>query len=203
MVMSSPAPLKCNSGLRFVAQSVVPNKQHNKTLHPTAYSSVRSSLRFQRRVSLAFGGCARRFAGDGILFHVFGGAIVNITFHSTEDFEKDLQSFDVATRQKIARHINQVAQEFVEDKKAFARHARKPCSVKLNNGYDSSLYSVKAEPNVRILLTVDDDPIFEQVIITLMRAVKRSQSREAFGSVLETLNQHLNGRKAEEGVLVG
>jgi hypothetical protein len=25
--------------------------QHNKSLHPTAYSSVRSSLRFQQRVS--------------------------------------------------------------------------------------------------------------------------------------------------------
>ena len=50
--MSPPATLKCNSGLRFVAQPVVPNKQHNKALHPTAYSFVRSSLRFRRRVSL-------------------------------------------------------------------------------------------------------------------------------------------------------
>ncbi len=28
------------------------NKQHNKALHPTAYSFARSSLRFRRRVSL-------------------------------------------------------------------------------------------------------------------------------------------------------
>ena len=128
---------------------------------------------------------------------------MNITFHSTEDFEKDLHGFDAVTRQKITRHVNQVAQEFVKDKKAFARHARKPCRVKLSNGYDSSLYSVKVEANVRVLLTVDDDPIFEQVIVTLMRAVKRSQSKEAFGTVLGILNQHLDSRKAGEGVLVG
>ncbi len=128
---------------------------------------------------------------------------MNMVFHSTEDFEKDLQTFDAATRQRIAQHVNRVAQEFAEDKKAFARHARKPCSVKLGNGYDSSLYSVKVEPNVRVLLTVDDDPIFGQVIVTLMRAVIKSQSKEAFGAVLESLNQHLNGRTAGEGVLVG
>jgi len=34
----------------LVAKSTV--HQHNKALHPTAYSFVRSSLRFRRRVSL-------------------------------------------------------------------------------------------------------------------------------------------------------
>ena len=35
--------------------------QHNKALHPTAYSSARSSLRFRRRVSWALACCARRY----------------------------------------------------------------------------------------------------------------------------------------------
>jgi hypothetical protein len=128
---------------------------------------------------------------------------MNLVFHTTAEFEQDLQSFDAATRQAITRRVNQVAREFLEDKKAFARHARKPCRVKLNHDYDSSLYSVKAEPDVRVLLVFDDDPIFEQVIVTLMRAVKRSQVRQAFNGALQTLEQHLNGAPREEGVYVG
>ena len=34
-------------------QPELTNKQHNKALHPTAYSSIRSSLRFRRWVSLS------------------------------------------------------------------------------------------------------------------------------------------------------
>ena len=37
----------------------VTNKQYNKALHPTAYSSVRSSLRLRRRVSLVVSPLAR------------------------------------------------------------------------------------------------------------------------------------------------
>jgi len=50
--------------LRFVAQPVVPNKQHNKALHPTAYSFARSSLRFRRRVSLVVVLLARSVSVD-------------------------------------------------------------------------------------------------------------------------------------------
>jgi hypothetical protein len=41
----SPLAARQSAGKTF-------QQQHNKALHPTAYSSVRSSLRFRRRVSL-------------------------------------------------------------------------------------------------------------------------------------------------------
>ncbi len=44
---SKPASARINGRIREPD-----NKQHNKALHPTAYSSVRSSLRFRRRVRL-------------------------------------------------------------------------------------------------------------------------------------------------------
>lgn len=128
---------------------------------------------------------------------------MNLIFNSTEGFESDLREFDEVTRCKVTERVNQVAQEFIQDKRAFARHARKPCTIQLGNGYESSLYSVKVEPSVRVLLTVDDDPIFERVIVTLMRVVKRAQSRKAYDSIVEALYKHLNGCKVGEGVPIG
>ena len=64
---------------------------------------------------------------------------MNLIFHSTEDFEQDLQAFDESMRREITERINQVAQAFVHDKKAFARQAQQPYRIELDGGYDSSL----------------------------------------------------------------
>ena len=128
---------------------------------------------------------------------------MNLMFNLTEDFENDLQKFDEATCAKITERVNLVAQEWMNDKKAFARHARRPCAVKFGNGYESSLYAVRVDPNVRLLLTIEDDPIFDQIIVTLMRVVGRAELRESYNTVSEALYCNLNGRPMEVGVLVG
>jgi hypothetical protein len=128
---------------------------------------------------------------------------MNLLFQSTEDFEQDLQQVDTPTRQRIVHSLNQVARAFVEDKKTFARHARKPYRVKLGDGYDSSLYAVRVDSDLHAILTVDDDPLFDQVIITLIRVVNRADLKETYGLVAKALYQDFNGSKAKQGVRIG
>lgn len=116
--------------------------------------------------------------------------MMNFLFNSTADFEQDLQNFDATTRHTIVERVNALAQVFVHDKVAFARQARKPYRIHLSNGYDSSLYVVQAGPETRLILTVDDDPIFEQVIVTLLRLVPRSEVRRAYAAAAQTLYLH-------------
>jgi hypothetical protein len=61
----------CRAACRLWSKASVPSvsaaiqihqQRHNKALHPTAYSSVRSSLRFRRRVSLVVLSLARGVA---------------------------------------------------------------------------------------------------------------------------------------------
>ena len=128
---------------------------------------------------------------------------MNLLFNSTEDFERDLQRFDETTRHLIAERVNEVARTFEHDKAAFARQARKPYPVKLGNGYDSSLYAVKAGPDVRVVLAVDNDPLFDQILVTLIRVVPRAELQEAYQAAALALYQPLNGHFARQGAGVG
>lgn len=119
---------------------------------------------------------------------------MDILFNSTEAFEKDIQRFDSSVRKRIAYRINEVAQAFIKNRRTFAQIARKPYKIKLNNGFKSSLYSVKLdEPDIRIILTIEDDPIFDQGIVTLMRVVNRGNLREAYSASAMSLYQDFGG----------
>ncbi len=128
---------------------------------------------------------------------------MNLLFHSTETFEQELQQFDVCLREKIIQRVNEVAQAFIEDRQVFAQQARKPYNVHLSNGFDSSLYSVVVEPNLRVILTVDEDPLFDQAIVTLIRVVKRSDLYNVYTTVASALYQNLNGSVSKHGIRIG
>ena len=59
------------------------------------------------------------------------------------------------------------------------------------NGYESSLYVLKVLEKLSVILTIDEDPIFDQYIVTLFRAVKQDKLNRAYQSVAESLYQEL------------
>lgn len=128
---------------------------------------------------------------------------MNLIFHSTETFEQELHQLDAALQAQIVQRINEVAQAFIADRQLFARQARKPYNVPLTNGFDSSLYSVVAQPDWRIIFTVDEDPLFDQVIVTLLRVVKRPALANTFTEVAKALYQPLNGNPSKQEVSLG
>ena len=128
---------------------------------------------------------------------------MNLLFNTTEDFENDLSNFEEATRSKITERVNLVAQAWIHDKETFARHARQPHAVTLENGYQSSLYVVQIQPEIYVLLTIEDDPIFDQVVATLLHVVERTRLDATFTALVEALYRDFGGRVVEAGVLVG
>jgi hypothetical protein len=65
------------------------------------------------------------------------------------------------------------------------------------NGYESSLYTLKVSYQLRLILSVDEDPIFGQVIFTLFRVVKHDDLDKAYRGVAESLYQDLLYRDRE------
>jgi hypothetical protein len=57
--------------------------------------------------------------------------------------------------------------------------------------YDSSLYTLQISETSSVILTVDEDPIFEQVIFTLFRAVDHLELDRACRDVANFLYQDL------------
>ena len=128
---------------------------------------------------------------------------MNLVFHSTETFEQELQQFDAAVQKCIVQRINEVAQAFLMDRQLFSQQARKPYNIPMYNGFDSSLYSIVVKPDLRVILTVDEDPLFDQAIVTLLRVVKRPDLYTTYTAVAQALYRNLNGSATKQEVPVG
>ncbi|TVP68053.1 MAG: hypothetical protein EA343_00170, partial [Nodularia sp. (in: Bacteria)] len=90
---------------------------------------------------------------------------------------------------KIIKKLNRYVELLSVDTNLFYKNSTQLRNIRLNENYDSSIYSLKINEKIRIILTIDDDPIFERTVITLFRAVKPEDAAKAYNSVAETLYQ--------------
>ena len=105
---------------------------------------------------------------------------MDILIESTKEFEKDLAKLSEAEKAAALAKINDCASLFTTQKANFYRKLRR-LHLPLNlNGYES-LYALRIYKTLRVILAVDEDPIFGQVIFTLFR----SQTRRTRKSISE------------------
>jgi Txe/YoeB family toxin of Txe-Axe toxin-antitoxin module len=114
----------------------------------------------------------------------------NILFNYTKRFEKDLKKFSSTDQKHISKQINKYAQMLADDEHGFYSQTYQPRKLNLAQGLDSSLYSLKINHQIRLIFTVDEDPIFGQIIFTLMRVVKHDDLSKTFSSIAESLYQN-------------
>jgi mRNA-degrading endonuclease RelE of RelBE toxin-antitoxin system len=115
---------------------------------------------------------------------------MEIVFHSTNAFEKDLRKLSKVDKTKVIKQINVHAHLYLSDKTTFENKSIRPYSIKLLSGFDSTLYVLRINSMMRVVFAIDDDPLFEQTIITLFRiAESPSDYRKIFASVAESLYQ--------------
>ncbi len=120
---------------------------------------------------------------------------MDILIESTSSFEQDLASISEDEKAIAIQKINDCAALFPEHKINAYRKLRR---LALNiSGYDSSLYAMQVSPESRIILTVDEDPIFGQVIFTLFRIANRDDFSKAYQGVVESLYKDLNHQTLE------
>lgn len=116
---------------------------------------------------------------------------MDMIIESTKNFEQDLETFIQVDREIIIDQLNKFFPTFSTDKASFYRRLYRFPHLKLINDYEASLYSLSITPKIRVILTIDEDPIFEQTIITLFRVVNHSELEQAYNSVAESLYQNL------------
>lgn len=94
---------------------------------------------------------------------------MDLIFESTAEFEADLAQFPQKVRNQVIRKTNlleSLAQGHLPSQLC------KPIQPKLLSGLASSLYVMRVDPYLRIILTVDRDPLFDQLTITLLQIVR-------------------------------
>ncbi len=122
---------------------------------------------------------------------------MDVLIESTRSFEKDLGKLSKEEKDAAIKKINDCASLFPTQKAdVFRELYRLPLASELN-GYEASLYTLKVSQELRVIVAVDEDPIFDQGIFTLFRAVKHSDLDKAYKDVAESLYQELlhQGRK--------
>jgi hypothetical protein len=114
---------------------------------------------------------------------------MDILIESTKSFEQDLERFTNKEKFNIIKKMNRYFEILSIDKNLFYKNSEQLRNIKLNHNYDSSIYSLKVCPRLRVILTIDDDPIFDSTLITLFRVVNAENAVQAYNAVAETIYQ--------------
>lgn len=116
---------------------------------------------------------------------------MEVSIDFTRRFEKDLDQLSKDEKVKVTRKIDDFAREFATQKAGIYRKLRKmPLSSRLKD-YESSLYILTVSHKLRIILSLDEDPIFEQVIFTFFRAVQSNNLGKVYQGIEESLYQEI------------
>ncbi len=114
---------------------------------------------------------------------------MSLRFESTKKFEKELSKFSAMDRKQIILKLNQYSQLLESDPGGFYKKAYQPMKLILKGNHKSSLYALRVNRDIRVLMTVDEDPLFDQVLITLLHVVRRSDLNKAFKGIAESIYQ--------------
>ena len=112
----------------------------------------------------------------------------NVLIEITKGFdadEKRLSSFERQNLDKALNELVKLSREQSWPRKLYRSHnVSFPASI---SQQESTLYMFKATRKYRVILTFDEDPIFNQRIIQLLRIASINESVEVFNSVASLL----------------
>lgn len=111
---------------------------------------------------------------------------MELVFAETEDFFDDVRRLPLDKRGEIASELNDCCQSLQYDRASFEEKVV-PVELQHPEGIDSSLVVFDSH-ETRILMTVDEDPIFAQVSVNLLRAVGANEYENACARVIEALS---------------
>ena len=124
---------------------------------------------------------------------------MEVQFDITRRFEKDLNALSKEGQRRIALSIDRYASSFDAERGEPSEHIYQPHKILLPEGLDSSLFVLRATPKIRVILTIEDDPLFDRKLITLIRVVKHDELDRAFHSISKSLYQRLHAGAGAEG----
>lgn len=130
-----------------------------------------------------------------------GGRSVDILIESTRGFEADLQQLSLAERENIEKKIDNCASLFLTNQALMYGDLEHLPFPRQLDGYDSSLYALSISPDLRVILAIDEDPIFDQVIFTLFRLVQCEHLHKAHQTISESLYEEI-GQEDKAALLV-
>jgi len=106
--------------------------------------------------------------------------------NSTKQFEKDMLRFSEEERTKIINKINKLITYKIENKRIDS-YIHKIQTINLKYNLKDSLYVFKINIDVRAIISIESDPLFNKNIITLYRITKHDEFNASAQTVINSL----------------
>ena len=112
---------------------------------------------------------------------------VAVVERTTLGFRHDLEELGPARRLRVREALGRGYRQLRENRRAFFSKVYQPVPIRLKSGFGSSLYSLRVGRDIRVVMAVDDDPIFGQTLVTLFRVVGHDNLESAYRSTAKLL----------------
>jgi hypothetical protein len=112
---------------------------------------------------------------------------MDILIESTQEFEQDLAYLSPEEKEKISDRINEFITLFPD--RESEEQLLQPRLLSLIRDYESSLYILPISPRLSIILAIDEDPIFNQIVFTLFRAIAPQEAEKIYQQIATSLYQ--------------
>ena len=103
-------------------------------------------------------------------------------------FDKDIKKLSQKENEIISKRINYLI-NIIREGDNVSSHIRKLPNVIFPNGISTSLHVFRVGMNLRILLTFEEDPLFDEFVLTLFRAVRKSDLELVYKGLAQSLYQ--------------
>ena len=110
-----------------------------------------------------------------------------ITEQTTADFRRDLDRLSPDERASVTESLRRSYEVLRTSPRSFFARAQRPLPIHLKGGLSPSLYSLRAGRGIRLIVAVDDDPVFGQTLVTLFRAVRHEEVEQSYRSIAHLL----------------
>ena len=110
---------------------------------------------------------------------------LDLVFHVTNTFHHDWDTILSDDQSFLATEFNDCCQLLLYDRSEFGRRVQ-TAPPKLVEGIDASLYVMPIDA-WRVIFLVDEDPVFHELRVTVMRVIQQDQYDSAWQSVVSDL----------------
>ena len=127
---------------------------------------------------------------------------MRLEFDITQTFSDDMERLPKAQRKRVEDRINLVSKSLLNGQTEFKENSSIPYIFNLKGGLESSLYLVKADQKNRMVVAVDEDPVFDKISLTFFRLVDKSNAEEIYKEVGENIYKNLKISTSYQAVML-
>ncbi|MGP8246090.1 MAG: hypothetical protein ACLQVN_16420 [Bryobacteraceae bacterium] len=112
---------------------------------------------------------------------------IAITEQTTLDYRRDFDRLNADDQARVLLALRRSYELLRARPRSFFSRAQRPLRVHLKGGLSPSLCSLRVGRDIRLIVAVDDDPVFGRTLVTLFRVVRQDEVERSYRSIAHLL----------------